>query len=153
MRARGERWVRMNLGNVEALKLGPTVSVSDLHFEWKKDVWVRGVIRDFESQCDYVGGPNASHMPNRDVLWRAAGTSKEHGGEEKQCQHNRTGDDGLRFHSGSIAGSAKKFQHPRTPPPAPVLPCFYREKRLIIRLAKNQQSRAGFRARRIGSAQ
>ena len=92
----------MNLGNVKALKLAPAVSISDLNFEWKEDVRVCGMVFDFKGHRRYGAGLNASNMANCDVLRRVASKGEKHENEKKNDEHNRTGDDGLRFHAKSI---------------------------------------------------
>lgn len=103
----------MDLGNVKALKLAPAVSISDLHFERMENVMVCSVIRDLKSHRRYITGLNASNVANRDVLRRAVGGGEKHENEKKNDDHNRTRDDGLRFHTRSIAVLVERLQGSR----------------------------------------
>ena len=91
------------------LKIGPGVSVSDLHFVWIEDVFVGGVIFDFKSHCCFVVILNAFNVANRNGLRGLTGNDKQHREEKKNHEHNRTGDDGLRFHSGQHSGFGGKY--------------------------------------------
>lgn len=87
---------RVGRVDAEALELGPGVSVPDLHFERKENVWSGGVIFDFKSHCRYVAGLNTSHMPNCDVLRRLTGNGEEQRDEKKNRNQNHN--DGLGSH-------------------------------------------------------
>ncbi len=99
---RSEFWVRMDLCDVKTLKLAPAVSVPDLHFEWMENIWIGGVVCDFESHGGYIGEVCASDVPNRDVLRGPAGKGKENGEQKKECAQKRAGKEHLRFHAKSI---------------------------------------------------
>jgi len=73
----------MDLGYVKVLKLGPGVSVSDLHFEGMENVWIGGVIFDLKSHRGYVTSSGTLDVPKRD-RWkrRAGGKEKDYGQKE-----------------------------------------------------------------------
>ena len=61
------------------------------------------MILDFKSHRCLVAGLSAFNVANRDV-WRLTGNDEQYREKEKDHEHNRTGDDGLRFHSRQHSG-------------------------------------------------